>query len=581
LNGQRRRIPGIVITMLFAFAMLFLALCMNRTINVYDEGLILFGAARVLDGAVPHRDFYANYGPGQFYVLAALYKIFGASVLVERAWDTFVRSCIVVLVFVIVDRLAPRAVAVLTAIFTLVFLGSLIDAYGYPVFPALAAALAGLAFLLPSPGCEASPARLMAAGGCAGVAMLFRYDVGAATFGAEIAILALDGWFQRPGVPSRLPCIIRVLSLYGLGFAIVVVPVAIALTIAGALPDLAFDVVAFPARFYAKTRSLPFPNLSSLLEAPSHAVVYFPFVMCIAALPAIVGAAQRQKKERGAGRESAARRSLLWTLAALTVLTLVYLGKGMVRTQTTHMAMAIVTSLTLAGLMVRAVPEHRLVRYGMSAMVSLGVAALLLFSVRVDYRFAGENIAWVTNLASSAISGSEVPMVSGSCRMPAGLERLACFRTSPEMMQAILYVRQQTSRDDTVFIGLPRHDKIFVNDVLLYFAMARKSATKWYHFDPGLQTSAPIQREMIGELQRAKPKLVVMEPTWAASIPPEPNDSAVSSGVTLLDDYIREAYEPVATFRAITVLRLRSVEPAAPAGMMRGMAGGPAAVQGL
>jgi hypothetical protein len=72
-----------------------------------------------------------------------------------------------------------------------------------------------------------------------------------------------------------------------------------------------------------------------------------------------------------------------------------------------------------------------------------------------------------------------------------------------------------------------------------------------------------------------------MEPTWAASIPPEPNDSAVSSGVTLLDDYIREAYEPVATFRAITVLRLRSVEPAAPAGMMRGMAGGPAAVQGL
>jgi hypothetical protein len=37
----------------------------------------------------------------------------------------------------------------------------------------------------------------------------------------------------------------------------------------------------------------------------------------------------------------------------------------------------------------------------------------------------------------------------------------------------------------------------------------------------------------------------------------EPNDSALSSGVTLLDDYIRQAYQPVATFGVNTVLRLK------------------------
>jgi hypothetical protein len=144
-------------------------------------------------------------------------------------------------------------------------------------------------------------------------------------------------------------------------------------------------------------------------------------------------------------------------------------------------------------------------------------------------------------------------------------------------MESILYVRQRTTPDDSVFIGLPRHDKIFVNDVLLYFAMDRKSATKWHHFDPGLQTSAPIQREMVAELQRARPKLVVIEPAWAASIAPEPNDSALSSGVTILDDYLKDTYEPVATFHTITVLRPRA---AAPAGIGGGDAGSPPAARG-
>jgi len=86
--------------------------------------------------------------------------------------------------------------------------------------------------------------------------------------------------------------------------------------------------------------------------------------------------------------------------------------------------------------------------------------------------------------------------------------------------------------------------------------MNRKSATKWHHFDPGLQTSAPIQQEMVGELQRAKPKLIVIVSDWAEA--QEPNDSALSSGVTVLDDYLRQAFEPVATFGPNTVLRPRS-----------------------
>jgi hypothetical protein len=138
-----------------------------------------------------------------------------------------------------------------------------------------------------------------------------------------------------------------------------------------------------------------------------------------------------------------------------------------------------------------------------------------------------------------------------------GLERTACFDLSPEAAQTVHYVQQHTASNDPVFVGLYRHDRIFVNDVTFYFVLNRPPATKWYHFDPGLQTSAAIQRVMIGELRLARPKLVVLTGrVWEDNR--EPNDSALSSGVTLLDDYIRQEYEPAATFGANTILRLKS-----------------------
>lgn len=75
-------------------AFLFLIATMDRFAYPYDEGLILVGATRVLSDDIPYRDFYSIYGPGQFYVLAALFKVFGPSVLVERLWDFLVRSCV-------------------------------------------------------------------------------------------------------------------------------------------------------------------------------------------------------------------------------------------------------------------------------------------------------------------------------------------------------------------------------------------------------------------------------------------------------------------------------------------------------
>jgi hypothetical protein len=62
--------PAVTTALVFVVSFLVVALVMSLEIGAFDEGIILTGAMRVAAGEVPHRDFYANYGPGQFYVLA-------------------------------------------------------------------------------------------------------------------------------------------------------------------------------------------------------------------------------------------------------------------------------------------------------------------------------------------------------------------------------------------------------------------------------------------------------------------------------------------------------------------------------
>jgi hypothetical protein len=559
LLGSLRR-AAVTIALIIA-TLLYLALSMNRTVNLTDEGLVLFGAERVLNGDVPHRDFFTLYGPAQFYLLAALYKVFGASVLVERAWDTVVRCYCVVLVFIVVKRVAPRKVALLTAAASLVWLASF-ESYGYPVFPALAAALAGVTFLAPVLARAKPTPRLIVAGVCAGVVVLFRYDVGFAVFGSECLILAFAAWTQRSPTTLGLSTAAQCLSLFGAGFALVVTPVTIAFAVSGAIPDLVFDVVTYSARYYVKMRSLPFPPPWWVWTRPKDLAVYLPPALCIAAVPTIVDIARRQRTVANVSvnceRQSAAPIVLKWMLLLLLVLTLVFFAKGVVRVSRIHMGMALVGSVALAGVLVQPIRGRGLIGRGMAMAAVLATGGFTLLSMGAALKEAVHNIAWASDPASWAKPATEMPPPSGSCRVHPELARLACFHVGPAEIKTILYVEQSSGPDDSVLSGVSRHDRIFVNDVFLYFAANRRSVTKWHEYDPGLQTAAVIQEKMVHELQMAKPKLVVLEATWENVH--EANRSALSSGVTILDDYLSRAYEPVAKFGPNTILRAKSLE---------------------
>jgi hypothetical protein len=67
---------------------------------------------------------------------------------------------------------------------------------------------------------------------------------------------------------------------------------------------------------------------------------------------------------------------------------------------------------------------------------------------------------------------------------------------------------------------------------------------------PDVQNTAAIQTLMIAKLQQAQPRVMVLEARWRST---EPNDSALSSGVTLLDSWLAAHYRLVARFGRFTI----------------------------
>ena len=99
-------------TRLAAFFLVLLALVlgMDRSLGLYDEGVILTGAMRAAAGDIPHAGFYTNYGPGVFYPIAILFAV-RRNRVIERLYDTAMRAGIVIGLFLVAEvasRRTPR-----------------------------------------------------------------------------------------------------------------------------------------------------------------------------------------------------------------------------------------------------------------------------------------------------------------------------------------------------------------------------------------------------------------------------------------------------------------------------------------
>jgi len=80
-----------------------------------DEGILLQGGQRILDGQIPYRDFFSFYTPGSFYLLAALFKIFGNSFLVARTSLAITGATCSIVTYLLARRVCSRGFSLFAA----------------------------------------------------------------------------------------------------------------------------------------------------------------------------------------------------------------------------------------------------------------------------------------------------------------------------------------------------------------------------------------------------------------------------------------------------------------------------------
>lgn len=390
-------------------------------------------------------------------------------------------------------------------------------------------------FLLPLYEGNIDRQRTLLAGIASGLAVLFRYDIGFSIALAELLVGCVFIAVQTPdSLQDRRILLIRFSTIYAIGFAIPVLPVAVVYIVLGAAGAFWFDVVYWGTHYYIQMRSLPFPPISlNSLAAIYSTAVYLPPAIWLTALFCTLGLRGRAGSIMLLIRSDTQH----WVALQLLVLCVSLFLKGIVRIGPGSVTIAIVSSFVL--LAVIAGPQLVKGRIRKAAAVG-GVLLAGCFTaapLAMALSQTAANLQWAREelLQESRASGSGY-----GCRPPPGLGRLACLETGKDNVDAVQYVQTITKPEDYLFVGAGRHDKIFANNILFYFLANRRPATKWHHFDPGLQTSAEIQREIITELETKRPPVVVLDLGFDSI--QEPNASAQSSGVVLLDQYLHAKY---------------------------------------
>jgi hypothetical protein len=533
---------------ILAFIASFAALIVSTEaqISVYDEGFVLFDAWRILNGDVPYRDFWTQHAPGQFYLLAVLFEIFGPSVIIERLLDTVTKAAILTTCFAIIGNWASRRFAVVGWFLCAIWLLYL-PFRGFPLFPAILFCLLSVHFIgafLKSGRRD----RVFFAGLCGGATALFRHDVG--LYICLTNALFLSGHLfihGRSDLRRAAMSLLPLLAIFATGVAIVTLPPIVLLLTKVPVNDWWFSLFIVPAQIYPPMRTLPFPDLVAAIlallqfgnaDAVVELSVYSPLITTTVCAVILVLQLRKQNMAENGDRHAIQ----LSFCALLTLASALLYVKGIVRTSPLHLIQSILFSTVLLQIFASAVwtktTGYRLaIAACFACTLAPSIPALLgALDTSRDNMVAG------THLFNPTFCTSEI-------------DETKCFGVSRDFSNARQYILANTSSQDTIFVGTGRHDKIFVNDVLFYFLTRRMSATKWHQFHPGIQTRRDIQTEIISEMESRRPSYVVLNTAWDDVL--EPNLSAQSSGNTSLDQYIQSHYTEATSFGTYHIYKPR------------------------
>ena len=499
----------------------------------YDEGNTLGAAWRVAGGERLYRDVWSLHAPGTTWLLAGAFRLFGATLCVERAAKAAVLVAAAVLVFLLGRRAARPWAAAGAALLFLALPSQTLS---------LRSRDTGLVIVLATLCAASAPGlrpktRAILTGLLAGLTVWFKQDFALAAVLASVLALALDKAMLTSSALLR----------FAAGLAAGPVSLTATLAAQGTLEEFCRQAILFPATSFALFRALPLSLRFEQLCAAMGPGISAKGVLEVAAVPILFVGALAAALMAGTGilaglrREDAPLASPVPLAASLACVLL--LAAPFQRADLEHLNPALALALVVLATTAAPLEPARASRARLLAGLSIGALVVLVSAPAALSHLRLVRAGLLAGRAAGATGLVAAPRWIG---LPADLAETASF------------VARETRPDERIFVGDARHDALAYGASLAYFLAGRKGATRYDNLHPGIVTARPAQEEIVRDLEARGTRIAVL---WDGPPLDEPNASSASSGVTLLDEWLAANAGETVRFGAYRVTRLRERVP--------------------
>jgi len=466
-----------------------------------DEGLLLVYPSLLLHGAVPSRDFESVYGATNLWVIAAAFKLFGTSVVVERAVGIGYRLVILGSVVVIAWRRRGPLAATVAGAVCIVFLAGTLGLAAFAWVGALA--FASFALLMVDIGLS-GPARgspLVVGGVAFGCAVGCRLDMGLAI----VLALGVVAFLRRESI--------RWLAL---GVVVGLVPILVNVVQAG-VGAVFRDQVYGPIFVSGPHRRLPLSTLSR------QELILLVLTVVVALATVLTGVLGLRRDRHDWGRVS---------LLVMGVFELGLLPEAFQRTDSLHLALVSCFILP-AGVLL---PPWGIRRAPFNLMpVLVGVVALVL-----SYPYFGRTY-W-----SAVGVGKPQPMeylvTGGGRQVP-----LASEQDQVNLTALLHAVDMRAKPGQRIFVGPRDLRTANYEDTFIYFLLPQLVPGSHYlEMNPGIANGT--NSRLASDLSRDDFLILTSRYDNGAGL-----SSAVAHGGTAPNSIVKTQFTPVGTFGAWTL----------------------------
>jgi hypothetical protein len=519
--------------------------------DVYDAGLAVYGAERVADGLVPYADGYTIYGPAQYQLRAGVFRLFGFSMGVFQREIVITGALFVGIAYLVLRGCAGRWMSLTLTLVACVALSVLLRLGGINLV-AFVCLLVGVGGLTRYALAGAWP-WLVIGGSAAGLCIAEQWVFGLSgllvLLAAAVAAPYLQRFFEPKSTLDSTP------RAHSRRFAALLIPAALV-----ALPFYAPAIVEDPGAIAKSVRLHLAARESRVLPYP------------IPPNPADVVTGEWTVRQYVTATVKVVPAYAFPVLGLLNVVAIVVTGRHRDVLQPAGVLVLYTGIMTLLGAMLfeygrgRADIPHTLPS-ALFMVLSLPLSIDLLRrplgrngSIATGLRLTGVVLTLAIVLPVVGLGASKIraewseAAPNGALTPPRLWDAETDRRTDRIYNGLIAYIRDHTADDELIFSGVVDHDRLFINDLLVYFATDRHAGVWDFSMDPGTTTTAPVQRRIVNDLRRNRVRLVVL-----LDIPiPRYESIQENSGVTILDDYIAANYVKAKRFGPYTVLLPRS-----------------------